>query len=366
MNHIETYSRQDFPNDKCNTAALENEIKTNESLVIKYLHIDTYGNGVYINFNDGLTTSEKNQLDLIVSNHNTKFGIIIEPPIIETPIFELVDDISFSTPRPTPLPSINEVYSNIVVLGQNGPDLSNLDKLTFNWDLGNTQLNSFNFNTINGQPGWWVNLIPLISQNFSSPNPDLTLVGSGVDNLDGEYWVNYYESGIALVSKSGSFSIYASKITVDVDYLPRNYSDKFLIINPYTYKIFASPNNFNVYGSEYNFVKSYDEQTTSSNNYQTALTLNVTDLPNGNYKIIASHRYGITVTNNQYYSRLLLNGNQLGNEFIVRENRNVNRKFNQFMFIETLKGDVTIDLQYRRGNGNAYISDMIIEMFKVN
>jgi hypothetical protein len=364
--HFETYLRQDFPGNQYNTTALQNEIRTVNVLELIYSHIDTFGNDIYIYFTQTLNTTQKNELDNIVANHNMLFGIVIDPPVFETPVIELVDDISFSTPRPTALPSSNASYNNVVVLGQGGPDLSNVTALGFTWDLGNTQLNSFNFNTSNGVPGWWVNLMPSTTQSFASPNPDFTLQGTGVANLDGNYWINYYEDGVVFVSKGGTFSIFASNSSTELEYVPRQYIEKFTIINPITNELFASPNNFNVYGSEYHFIKSYDEESTTSSSYQTALTLSVDDLPNGNYKIVASHRYGITVTNNEYYSRLLLNGQPLGNEFISRENRNVNRKFNQFMFIETLEGNVTIDLQYRRGAGTAYISDMIIEIFKVN
>lgn len=366
MNHIETYIRQDFPNNQYNTTALQNEIKSDSNLDLIYLYIDTFGNDVYINFSEELGVDDKNTLDLIVANHDIDFGIIIESPVIETPEIPVINDFSFNTPIPTPLSSSSGSYSNVRVLGQNGPDLSNVTAWSFTWDLNNTQLNSFNFNTSNGQPGWWVNLIPLTTHTFGLSDPDFTLQGTGVDNLDGNYWINYYEDGVVFVSKGGGFSIYVSNDENDIDYVPIEFLERFMIVNPNDYSVYTSPNSFNVYGSEYRFIKSYNEQSTTSNQYQTALTLSVDGLPKGNYKIVASHRYGITVTNNEYYSRLLINGQPLGNEFIVRENRNVNRKFNQFMFIETLDGDVTIDLQYRRGSGTAYISDMIIEIYRVN
>jgi hypothetical protein len=361
-----TYLKTDFPNNQYNTTALQNEIKVNDDLLIKYKHIDTFGNEIYINFSDNLTVSEKTSLDGIVANHNMSFGIVVEPQIFETPVIELVDDISFSTPRPTELPSSNQSYSNITVLGQGGPNLSNLTSMSFTWDLNNEQLNSFNFSTSDGQPSWWFNLIPLTTHDFASPNPDFSLMGTGIANLDGNYWINYYEDGIALVSKSGTFSIYASNSDEEIQYIPRDYVEKFLILNPTNSQTFASANDFNVYGSEYNFIKLSSEQSTTSSVYQTVLSLNAIELPLGNYKIVVSHRYGISVTNNQFYSRVLLNGDQLGSDFISRENRNVNRKHNQFNYIETLSGDISIDLQYSSGYGTAYISDMIIEIYRIN
>lgn len=364
MEYIITYLRQDFPNSQYNTTALQCEIRGVTALELKYLYINTFANDVYINFNQQLSFNEKNSLDYIVANHNMDFGKEPDDVEFDLPSIVMNEDITFNTPRPTSLPSSNSSYSNIVVLGSGGPDLSNVTAMSFTWDLGNTNLNSFNITTNNGQPNWWVNLLTT-THTFQLPNPELTFQGTNIPNLDGNYWINYYENGLALVSKTGGFSIYASNDSEDIAYVPKEFTERIVLTNP-DGKFFASENHFNTYGIQYKFIKSHPEQSTSSSEYQTILTLTTNDLPKGNYKIIASHRYGMSVTNNEFYSRVLLNSEQLGNEFITRENRNVNRKFNQFMFIETLNGDVTIDLQYRRGGGTAYISDMIIELFKVN
>lgn len=347
-------------------------INDNEIIPSNYIDISSVEN--WDNFG-GLTTLSSTEikteiLKLISDIPTPEQYLILEGydsgiTIVQSGIIDSNNDILFNTPRSTSLPSLNVSYSNVSVLGSGGPDLSNLTTMAFTWDLDNKQLNSFNFSTSDGQPGWWVNLMPLTTETFDLKKPDLTIQGSNIVNFDGDYWINYYNDGIALVSKSGTYSIYFSGNNGSIDYIPKNFTEKF-IISKTTGEAYSSPNNFNFYGSEYNFVKLSNEQSATSNSYQTISSLNVTNLPLGNYKIIISHRYGISVTNNEFHSRILLNNTQLGNEFISRENRNVNRKFNQFNFIETLNGDVNIDLQYYGGSGTAYISDIIIEIFRVN
>lgn len=368
MNYIETYLNTDFPNSEYNIDSLVREIEFS-SISGFFSHVNAISNMptisvVEIIFTDELNSSEKNILDNIIANHDMNFGVIIEDLSMPTPTIELVDDISFNTPRTSPLPSSNQSYTNISVLGQNGPNLSNVTQFSFTWDLNNENLNSFNLSTNNGNPGWWVNLIPLSTHTFASPQPDLILENTNIPNLDGEYWINYYEDGLALVSKLGDYSIYLSNSPSELEYIPKEYEERFLVSDSEHY-IKKSPIYFNVYGSSYKFIKDYDEQSTTSENYQTAISLD-SDLELGNYKIIVSHRYGMSVTNNQFYSRVALNGEPIGSEFISRENRNVNRKINQFIFVETLEGQTNIELQYRRTGGTAFISDMIIEIFRVN
>ena len=272
MGHIETYIHQDFPNNQYNTTALQNEIKSVTALELKYLYIDTYDDEVYIVFDDELTAGEKNDLDYIVANHNMDFGK--EPDYVEfnLPSIVIDEDISFNTPRPTSLPSSNESYSNIVVLGTGGPDLSNITSMSFTWDLGNTSLNSFNLSPSDGVPSWWVNLLPSTTHTFGSINPDLTLQGTNIANLDGNYWINYYEDGLALVSKTGGFSIYASNDSEGIDYVPKEFTERLVLIS-LDYQLIASENKYNIFGTNYKFIKSYPEQSTTSSNYQTALTL---------------------------------------------------------------------------------------------
>ncbi|MBL0682138.1 cellulase family glycosylhydrolase [Aquimarina mytili] len=122
---------------------------------------------------------------------------------------------NFGAPLANPLPTIANVpYSKIYVLGNGGPDLSNVTNFTINWDLTNNGLWQFSMNANNGTPGWWNNLLNNItSQNFNSPQPGITLSGTGFPNLDGAYYATIDGDNFALVSVTGGFTIYFSNST---------------------------------------------------------------------------------------------------------------------------------------------------------
>ncbi|MEW7290074.1 PKD domain-containing protein [Aquimarina sp. 2304DJ70-9] len=121
----------------------------------------------------------------------------------------------FGTPLANPLPTIANVpYSEIHVIGTEGPDLSNVTNFTMNWDLTNNGLWQFSMNTNNGTPNWWVDLnASIASQSFNSAQPDVTFSGSGFANLDGSYFAAKDGDSFVLVSKDRDFTIYFSNIT---------------------------------------------------------------------------------------------------------------------------------------------------------
>ncbi|TCI94416.1 PKD domain-containing protein [Tenacibaculum sp. M341] len=116
----------------------------------------------------------------------------------------------FNTPVSNPLPSINTTYDNVFVLGTGGPDLSNIDKFTINWNLADSGLWQLSINTNNGVPSWWNNLIPSITHNFNQSQPDITFSSSGFAGLDGNYWVTLDGDNLVFVSKTKNFTIYLS------------------------------------------------------------------------------------------------------------------------------------------------------------
>ncbi len=119
-------------------------------------------------------------------------------------------DCTFSTPIAEPLATINNSYSNIYVLGNGGPDLSNVINFTINWDLANNGLYQFSMNTNNGIPSWWNDFLPKVTQNFNSAQPSVTITGSGFPNLDGGYYATIDGDNFVLVSQTSEFTLYFS------------------------------------------------------------------------------------------------------------------------------------------------------------
>lgn len=116
----------------------------------------------------------------------------------------------FGTPLASGLPSINQSFNNIHVLGAGGPDLSNVTNFGINWSIQHNGLWQMSFNTNNGQPNWWIDLRTVSASTFNQAQPDITFSNSGIPGLDGSYWVALDNGNFVMVSKSGGFSIYFS------------------------------------------------------------------------------------------------------------------------------------------------------------
>ncbi len=121
-----------------------------------------------------------------------------------------IGSCGFDTPLNTPLPSVNSSYDYVYVLGTGGPDLSNVSIFTINWDLQNNGLWQLSFNTNNGVPDWWMDLRNSISFTFNGSSPGLTFSGSGIPDLDGDYYVTRVGADFAMVAASGGYTIYYS------------------------------------------------------------------------------------------------------------------------------------------------------------
>lgn len=117
----------------------------------------------------------------------------------------------FGTPRASALPSVNQSYNYVYVLGSGGPDLSNVTSFTINWDLPNRGLWQFSMNTNNGSPSWFVDLLGKVSHTFAQAQPAITIAGSGFPGLDGKYNVNLVDGNFVMVSLSGDYTVYFSK-----------------------------------------------------------------------------------------------------------------------------------------------------------
>ncbi len=118
---------------------------------------------------------------------------------------------SFGTPREDALPSIeNKNYSNVHIIGDNGPSLDNVTSFTINWNLENNGLYGFAFSTNDGNPGHYVDLSTKVTQNFNATNPSISIDSSGFTNLDDDYWVSVDEGNLVMVSKTKEVTLYFS------------------------------------------------------------------------------------------------------------------------------------------------------------
>ena len=118
---------------------------------------------------------------------------------------------AFGTPTSGTLPSFARVkFNNIYVLGNGGPDASNLKRFSINWNQGNSKLVQFAINTRNGQPDYYVDLRGNIDQSFGSSNPSVAISNSGIAGLDGDYYVTKDGTNFVMVSKNQGFTIYCS------------------------------------------------------------------------------------------------------------------------------------------------------------
>ena len=118
-------------------------------------------------------------------------------------------DCSFSVPMTSALPSLNKQYNYMHVIGSTST-LSNVNKFTINWSLENNGLWDISYNTSNGSPNWYVSLMGKVTQTFASASPSMTISGSGISILDGNYWVTMDGDNFVMVDKSNNYAIYCS------------------------------------------------------------------------------------------------------------------------------------------------------------
>ncbi len=128
--------------------------------------------------------------------------------VVDTACEEII--CPFDTPRATPLPSVNNSYSNIYVFGDGGPNFDNIANCSINWDLGNNGLYQFSLSTNNGIPDWYNDLIAVSTQNFNATESQITIAGSSFVGLDGSYYVTLDGDNLVLVATTGDFTIYCS------------------------------------------------------------------------------------------------------------------------------------------------------------
>ncbi|WP_010182252.1 zinc metalloprotease [Aquimarina agarilytica] len=120
----------------------------------------------------------------------------------------------YDVPRSTGIPNGFRKYSNVHVIGINGPNLNNVFNSVLNW-WGNSNnpngLHQFTLETNNGTPRSYTNIVDFASYQLHQANPEITInASSGFSNLSGNYWINIDGDNLVLVEKSGTHALYFS------------------------------------------------------------------------------------------------------------------------------------------------------------
>ncbi|MGB7395878.1 MAG: family 43 glycosylhydrolase [Pricia sp.] len=117
----------------------------------------------------------------------------------------------FDTPRSTGLSKIERnSYQHAYVFGSGGPAFENFRKFSIRWKPKTNGLYKFAINTDDGNPAYYVDLRSKTTYQLKDARPELTIADSGIEGLDGGYWLTMDDKNFVMVSKRGDFAIYFS------------------------------------------------------------------------------------------------------------------------------------------------------------
>ena len=144
--------------------------------------------------------------------------IVVEKEVIVTvPPTTGGGNCAFGTPTAAPVGTTYAYHTKNYVLGNDGPDLSNVDGFSISWDLANNGLQHIAMNTSNGVPSYYINLGNKTTHTLGTAQPTITFNGTGIAKLDGTYYVAKDGENLALVSTTSAFTIYFSNETTQPD-----------------------------------------------------------------------------------------------------------------------------------------------------
>ncbi|WP_219010761.1 lytic polysaccharide monooxygenase [Aquimarina litoralis] len=238
----------------------------------------------------GLTSAD---VTLTVSDGTFSSGSMETINLVEDPDCASVI-CPFDTPNAEALPNLIGSYTDIFVFGENGPDL-NEHKFDINWSLTNNGLYQFSIQSL-GAVSVWTDLRDNLVQTFNQNSPEAILDGTGIQGLDGEYYVTVDGENFVMVSKSGDYTIYFSTtatqpncgnvLSVDeFDYgavLLNNYPNPFASTTTIQY-ILTEPSDVSlkVYALSGQLIKSIDEPSKTIGKYE--FTIDMEGMSNGVY-----------------------------------------------------------------------------------
>jgi hypothetical protein len=110
----------------------------------------------------------------------------------------------YGVPTASPVPSISTSYTKVTIEGT-GPKLANLISMSFKWDLPSVSLWDFGMQ-FSGAPDYMGKAV-LTANTFGQTKPTMTLSGTTVAGLDGEYYVNGTATQMVWVKKDGSYAV---------------------------------------------------------------------------------------------------------------------------------------------------------------
>ncbi len=115
-------------------------------------------------------------------------------------------DCDFVFPDDQGIPGLdNQYYEYVHVMGSDNPNfLNNFVNFSVKWSPIYNQLSKFALLTNNGSPDWYVDLSKTAKFQLKNPNPEITLVNTGFEDLDGRYWVSIRNEELVLRSQNNA------------------------------------------------------------------------------------------------------------------------------------------------------------------